>query len=115
MINTTDFSKEYTERLIDKSLSLEEVVFKCGHINIQKFIGNFFTILGNQHKILSFLICKVHLGKIGSSSDPDVTNCDSIYLQPEASEDVFQYNYFIRNPTQYAILYEVTFTTTDEK
>ncbi len=89
MINITDFSKEYSDKLISKSLSLEDVVFKFGHINIQKF-------LGNQHKILTFLICKVHLGKIGRSSDPDVTQCDAIFIEPETNEDVFQFNYFIR-------------------
>jgi hypothetical protein len=75
MINITDFSKEYSDKLISKSLSLEDVVFKCGHINIQKF-------LGNQHKILTFLICKVNLGKIGRSSDLDVTQCDAIFIEP---------------------------------
>ncbi len=73
MINITDFSKDYSEKIINKTLSLEDVIFKCGHINIQKF-------LGNQHKILTFLICKVHLGKIGHTLDPDVTECDSIFI-----------------------------------
>jgi hypothetical protein len=81
MINVTDFSKEYSDKLIEKTLSLEDVVFKCGHINIQKFIAN-------QHKIITFLICKVYLGKsnkniigkIGHNNDPDVTQCDSIFI-----------------------------------
>jgi hypothetical protein len=38
--------------------------------------------LGNQHKILTFLICKVNLGKIGRSSDLDVTQCDAIFIEP---------------------------------
>ena len=44
------------------------------------FINSY--LKGTQHKILTFLICKVNLGKIGLTSTNDVSSCDSIFIEP---------------------------------
>lgn len=60
--------------------------------------------LAHPHKIFTFLISKVSLGKIGTPKD-DVSSCESIFIEPTNNEDVFQYNYFIRSHYQYSVKY----------
>jgi hypothetical protein len=91
---------------VNHNISLQDIVFRCGHLNIHKQ-----TLQVN--KVFSFLLCKINLGKIGTIRDQE--NINSILIDPEDTEEAFQYNYSVLSHDQYEIKYEVRFTVSDDK
>lgn len=106
IIQTTDFNKDYIERVTSKSIPLEDLILYCGHVNIHPNI--------KPNKVFTFLMGKANLGRMGTLKE-DVTQLDSMLIESEAQKDAFQYNFFIRSHAQYQIRYEVNFTIGDEK
>jgi hypothetical protein len=77
------------------------MVFYCGHVNIHSLI--------RPNRVFSFLLCRLHLGRIGTVRD-EVSLADSVLLESDGEKDAFQYNFMINDYQKYELEYEVHFS-----
>ena len=106
VINVTDFGKDYVEKVMNKTIPLEDLIVYCGHVNIHS--------QAIQNKLFTFLIGKVSLGRKGLHTD-DVTKLDSILIDNVNDRNSFQYNFFLRSHEQYQLRYEANFTVGEDR
>lgn len=104
-MHTTDFNKEYCQKVLLKTIPLEDVLFYCGHLNIHGYANI-------PSKLFSAYLCKVNLGRIGYQQD---AHCNSILIEPDSEQAAFQYNFFVNSHAQYEVKYEVSFMVSDDK
>jgi len=58
VLQATDFNKDYIDKVVNKTIPLEDIVLYCGHVNIHPKI--------QPNKVFTFLLGRVRLGRMGT-------------------------------------------------
>lgn len=102
IVDTTDLKYTFKSSVIEKKIPLEDVIFICGHWNLDRHHRDL-------NKPFSFLICELALGNIAPFQE-DSPLADSLLIEAEPdNDDPYHYDVMLKSYDQYRIKYECTF------